>query len=354
MSDQETTDSRSMAISGRGALPRPQQQALRKAIRLEWLTLGCLAVTVSLVGLVAGQSQAMKAAWLEDALSFLPPLAFLVATRQIGKDADREHPYGHHRAIGVAHVVAAAALLGMGTFLVIDSTIGLVRVERPPIGLTVLFGHAIWSGWLMIAVMVLTSIPPVLLGRRKMRLAEQLHDKVLYADADMNKADWSSALATVVGVLGIGLGLWWADSAAAIAVSVSIIHDGVKNMRGAVRGLTDARARTFDDKRPDPLNREVERAAATMPWVAEAVCRVRDQGHVLHVEVFAVPRPGRAVEPADCAQLRDRLQALDWRVHDVVVSPVARIPEGQVFPHDEEEASLGAGRGRPTMTDPDE
>lgn len=40
-----------------------------------------------------------------------------------------------------------------------------------------------------------------------------MHDKVLHADAKMNKADWMTAAAALVGVLGIGLGWWWAKIA---------------------------------------------------------------------------------------------------------------------------------------------
>ena len=64
------------------------------------------------------------------------------------------------------------------------------------------------------------------MGRIKLRYAEQLSDKVLRADADMNKADWLTGLATAVGVLGIGLGFWWADAVAALVVSISISKDG--------------------------------------------------------------------------------------------------------------------------------
>ena len=39
-------------------------------------------------------------------------------------------------------------------------------------------------------VMALSIPLPIYLGRVKMALAKELHDKVLYADADMNKADW--------------------------------------------------------------------------------------------------------------------------------------------------------------------
>jgi hypothetical protein len=67
------------------------------------------------------------------------------------------------------------------------------------------------------------------------------------------------------------------------------------------------------------------------------VVRVRDEGHVFHVECFVVPS-----DPADpsapiidrTAALRDQLRAQDWKVHDVVVVPVARLPKDQTFPAD--------------------
>ncbi len=320
--------------SGRDALPGEQQKLLAVTIRLQWLSIVVLVVSIAAVAVVSGSSQAMKVAWLEDTMSLLPPLAFLVASRRIRRPSSREFPYGHHRSIGVAHVVAAASLLAMGAFLVIDSAMTLVKVERPPVGLIVLFGHGIWASWLMIAVMVVTSIPPVLIGRRKMELAEPLHDKVLYADADMNRANWSSALATIIGVLGIGAGLWWADSAAAIAVSISILHDGVKNLRAAIGGLTDGRARTFDGKEPHPLLGEIERVAREAAWVADAVGRVRDEGHVFHVEMFVVPVKSAVVTGQKCEDLRTALSEVDWKIHDIVIAPVAEIPEEQAFRRD--------------------
>lgn len=298
--------------SGHDAFGAQQQQrAMRRAITLEWITLIWMACTVGLVALVAGQSQAMRAAWAEDMLSLLPPLAFLVATRRIRKRPDRLHPYGCHRSIGVAHLVAAIALLTMGGYLAVDSVMGLVTVERPPIGLTVLFGHPIWAGWLMVIVMTVTSIGPVILGRMKLKLSEQLHDKVLFADADMNKADWSTAVVTIAGVLGVGLGLWWADATAALLVSLSILRDGVKNLRGSIGGLTDAEARTYDEAEPHPLTRQVEIEAEQEHWVGEARARVRDEGHVFHAEVFVVPADGAAPTVEQIVDLRDRLDALD-------------------------------------------
>lgn len=64
-------------------LPQQQQETMRKAVRMERVTIGFVIVTIVLVGAVAGQSQAMRSAWVEDMLSLVPPLAFLIASRVV-------------------------------------------------------------------------------------------------------------------------------------------------------------------------------------------------------------------------------------------------------------------------------
>ncbi|SFN35249.1 cation transporter [Mycetocola miduiensis] len=311
---------------GETELPEKQQETLKKAIRLEWITIGFLVVTVTLVFLVLGNSQAMKAAWIEDLLSFIPPIVFLVALRVARKKPNPTHPYGYHRSVGVGHLVAAVALVTMGTFLIIDSATGLIAAEHPSIGSVELFGQVFWLGWLMMGVMALIALPPVFIGRAKMKLARELHDKVLYADADMNKADWMTAVGSIVGVGGIGLGLWWADSAAALFIAGSILWDGLKNTRAAVEDLMDTRAMTFDDAKPHPIVHKVDEYLRSLDWVADAGSRARDQGHVFHIESFVVPRSRRKVSLSDLNEARDGCIALDWKVEDIVLVPVTELP----------------------------
>lgn len=324
---------------GRTELPPGVRRARRRAVRLAWLTIAFLVTAVTAVYLVMGSSQAMKAAWAEDLLSFIPPIAFLVALRVTGRAPSEEHPYGYHRSVGIGHLVAATALLTMGTFLVVDSLSGLLAGEHPPVGLIVVLGHEVWSGWLMIAVLAYTLVPPVLLGRAKMPLAEQLHDRVLYADADMNKADWMTALGGIVGVLGIGVGLWWADAVAALFISGSILHDGVRNLRSAVAALMDAHATTVDGTQPHPLHDRIDEVLRGLPWVERAQSRVRDEGHVFHVESFVVAHDATP----DLVRLQEAWEAvaaLDWKVQDLVVVPVDDLPE-ELLP-----AAPEAGRAR--------
>ena len=61
---------------GHHDLPQEQQDALRKAVRLERIPVAYKLIAMRYLCWLA--AQAMKAAWIEDALSLLPPLAFLV------------------------------------------------------------------------------------------------------------------------------------------------------------------------------------------------------------------------------------------------------------------------------------
>jgi cation diffusion facilitator family transporter len=316
----------SSVVFGATELPEKQAATLRQAIRIQWLTIVFLAGAITLVGLVTGNSQAMKVAWAEDMLSLAPPIAFLVAVRIIRKPPTAEHPYGYHRSVGVAHLVTGVALSTMGSFLIYDSAVGLFTAEHPSIGSVQLFGQVFWLGWLMLLTMVLTGIPPVLLGRIKMKLAPELHDKVLYANAKMNKADWMTALGSLVGVAGIGIGWWWADAVAALFISFSILADGITNVRSSILDLTDIRATTFDNKEPHPVIQDVEEHLQGLDWVAEVGTRVRDEGHVFHVECFVVPKAGRQPSVDQLEEARLGCVELDWRLHDVVIIPVPELP----------------------------
>lgn len=311
---------------GHTELPPQQADALRRAKRLEVVTLLFMMTAIAVVFTTAGSSQAMKTAWVEDTLALVPPLAFLVAVRRARRRPTADHPYGFHRSTAIGHLTAAVALLAVGLLLIEDSAISLVRAEHPPIGTTQLFGQTFWSGWLMIAAMVYTGIGPFVLGRMKLPLAEALHDKVLYADADMQKADWMTAAGTIAGVLGIGIGLWWADAGAALLISASIVRDGWRNLQHASSALMDQRARTYDDSDPHPLTQDIDDVLHALPWVRDSRTRVRDQGHVFHVEAFVSPSDG----PVTLEQLEEAaalLRDLDWKIHDVVLMPVRDLPD---------------------------
>ncbi|MCE6998456.1 cation diffusion facilitator family transporter [Saccharothrix sp. S26] len=313
------------AIHDRYELP-PEKAALhRRAVRLEWWTIAFFVVAITVLAVVLGQSQAMKAAWVEDILALAPPIAFLVANRYRNRAPDDEHPYGHHRSVAIAFLASALALLALGGYILVESVLRLVEGERPPLGLIEVFGHTLWLGWPMIVVLLATMVPAILLGRAKTKLAVQLHDKVLHADAEMNRADWLTALAAVLGIVGIGAGLWWADAVAAIVISADIVRDGLRTTRTAVADLMDRRPRTVADNRPHPLPAQLTTLALDQPWVADAWLRLREEGHVFVGELFVVPRPGTDDLVGRLDRLSRLLRDADWRMHDIAVVPVPAI-----------------------------
>jgi cation diffusion facilitator family transporter len=307
----------------------PEKAALhRRAVRLEWWTIAFFVAAVALLAVTLGQSQAMKAAWIEDMLGLVPPAAFLIAARYRNRPPNDRFPYGYHRAVSVAFLAGAVALFGLGSYVVYDSAARLLAREHPPIGLVEVLGHQVWLGWLMVAVLVATMIPAILLGRAKQKIARELHDKVLFADAEMNRADWLTAGAAALGVLGIGAGLWWSDAVAALIIGADIVRDGVRTLRAAVANLMDNRPRVVDGSRLHPLPGRLLTAVHDQDWIADAWLRLREEGHVFVGELVVVPRAGVDGLVERLEKLERFARDFDWRMHDLVIAPVSEIDAG--------------------------
>jgi divalent metal cation (Fe/Co/Zn/Cd) transporter len=193
-----------------------------------------------------------------------------------------------------------------------------------------IFDWQIWLGWLMIAALLYGLFPSLILGRIKRRLAEPLHDKVLFADAKMNQADWLTAGAAIIGVVGIGFGVWWLDAAAAIVISLDILHDGQKFLRESVGDLMDEAPKTPDESEEHPLVERVGKEVAATSWVRTGAVRLREDGHLITGDVWLVPRTAEDLDER-VAELASRLDDLDWRLSGIAVMPVPSlegVPEG--------------------------
>jgi hypothetical protein len=149
---------------------------------------------------------------------------------------------------------------------------------------------------------------------------------VLLADAKANAADWQSGGAAIVGVIGIGAGLWWLDALAAAFISFEIIRSGVTEIHSALGDLLDRRPEKLEGKGFDPLPEKLTSYFKKQPWLADAVVRVREDGRQFTGEVFVIPRDGE--------QLVERIEAasreacsLDWRLKEMLITPVRKIPE---------------------------
>ncbi|MQA98860.1 MAG: cation diffusion facilitator family transporter [Actinobacteria bacterium] len=324
-------------------LPPDKVKTHASAVKLEWVTLVYLVSAVFFIYITLGASQAMKAAWLEDLLSLVPPLSFLIGSRIRTWPPSDRFPYGYHRAVTLGYFVASIALLAMGLFIAYDSLLKLIAFEHTPIGTVQPWGEPIWLGWFMLAALVWSAIPALILGRMKLPLARELHDKVLFADAEMNKADWMTAGAAMIGVIGIGFGLWWLDPIAAIFIALDITHDGWKNIKHATSDLVDKKPTLVDKEQEDPLPARIQTELEKLGWVEEARVRLREEGHVYFGEAFVIPRDESDLT-ARIEDATNQMERLDWRLHDLVIAPVRH------FAHEHpgegaDEGEAGGGEG---------
>lgn len=298
-----------------GGIPAAIADDVRRGERLEWWTLGWMTSVVVVMWLVMGSSQAMKAAVIEDLLSLIPAIVFLLSTHWERKQPNPRFPFGYRRANSLAFLVAATALLSVGTFLAYESVTTLVRQEHPTVGGITLFGHTIWLGWLMIAALAYSIVPPMILGHLKHPIATRIRDKVLHTDALMQKADWQTGLAGIAGIIGIGFGLWWADAAAALFIALSIIKDAVGALEKAVAELLDGTPRALDS---NDLSEDAEQlTAALKKQFGDVDVRLRETGRYIAAEVDCAPP---TVVPTAKDLLGDELA---WRLASLTFRPAA-------------------------------
>ena len=149
----------------------------------------------------------------------------------------------------------------------------------------------------MLAAQVYSIVPPLIIGLKEMPLAREMQDEVLFTDAKMNKANWQTGAAGLAGIIGLGLGWWWADSLAAAFISVGIIVDGWRALRIAAAELVDGVPRELGGTGPDPEAEQlVEKLQQQYPG---GDIRLRETGRYIHAEV-------RGVDP----DVRQNLRAL--------------------------------------------
>jgi cation diffusion facilitator family transporter len=315
-----------MRIASPFRFPPEQEQLRARARRMAWITIGVLSLATLSLALTLGQSQAMKTAWVSDLLSLITPAALLVAMRIETRPPSKRFPYGYHRALSVAFLATAAALGVVGLWLLYDSILKLVRQERPPIGAFSLFGTQfdIWAGWPMIAALSFSIVAATVIGALKKPIAVKLHNKAMLADADMNKANYMSESAALVGIVLVGYGFWWGDAVAAALISSTIIYDGWHNMRQVIGDLMDESPTEIGAHELEDLPARIKERAERLPWVETAAVRLRESGHVLNGEVFVVPRDERDLVTR-VEEASELLRQLDWRLHNLVVVPVSRI-----------------------------
>lgn len=303
----------------RGPSKDELRAGFRKMWRLEWITLVYQIAAAAIVFYVAGTSQAMKTEWLENALATIPVAGVLLTYHTENRPAEQRHPFGHHRYATIAFVAAAFVLALLGTYLGYEALTKLLKHESPSIGGYTAFGITFWHGWLMIGVMAISAVPPVLLARAKIPVATLLHDKPLYADAEMNRANWITNGAGIIGLGLVASGFWWGDAAAALIISLDIMRDGWTNVARSLSDVMDHHPVDLEHGKEDPIVAAVHRTLRALPFVADERLLMREHGRYLYAEIFIRPNEQMPTVTEANRLVRDAVLALEWRLQHIAV-----------------------------------
>ena len=246
-----------------------------------------LTTAKAVVGVMSG-----SLALLSEAAHSLIDLGATVMTyfavRISGKPADAEHHYGHGKVESVSALIETALLFVLAGVVTWEAAKRLMSAQPPEVEATP------WA----FAVIALSIVVDFLRARVLYRTAEKTSSHALAADALHFDSDMWSSLAVLVGLFGIALGYAWADSVAAMVVSVMICIAGWRLGRRTIDTLTDTAPAGAADK--------ISTAIMRVPGVVGVEgLRVRQVGEVLFVDlVVAVSR----TLPLDrVAALKDRI-----------------------------------------------
>ena len=302
------------------------EAAVRKGRRLAWVSIVYICSTIVMLFLVMSGSQALKTELSGEFLSLIPPTLFLIGDKISRREPNERYPFGYERAVSAGYVGAAVALFLVGAYLLFDGGMKLAMKEHPTLGGFPLFGHVVWVGWLGIGVLLWSSIPAFFLGRAKRRVAVKLHDKTLAADAEINAADWQSAAAAGIGLIGVGFGLWWADSAAGVLISLEIIRSGWSELCTALGDIMDSKPQSIASKEDEELPATLTDRLQAEPWVKDVVVRIRERGREFTADAHVIPASDDGLVDR-IAETSSRSREFDPRLAELTIAPVREFPD---------------------------
>jgi cation diffusion facilitator family transporter len=254
--------------------PAPDRD--RAVKRSTWISvlvnLGLTATQVA-AGVLSG-SQGLVADGIHSLSDLLADFVVLIASHHSRKDADVDHPYGHHRYENAASLVLGALLLAVGAGMLWSA---FLKLEQPHLAQTVHVA-ALWvAGGALIT--------KELLFRYMLAVAKRVKSSMLVANAWHARSDAASSLVVGIGIAGNLAGYPILDPIAAAIVGFMVAKMGWSFGWAALHDLMD---RAVDDAEVEAIRRTLQET----PGVAGVHdIRTRKMGDMIvvdaHLEVDA-------------------------------------------------------------------
>lgn len=188
------------------------------------LSLGKLAA-----GILAA-SGAMISDAVHSASDVFSTIIVMIGIRLSGKEADREHPYGHERMECVAAILLAMVLAVTGY------KIGVSGLEKILSGN---YENLETPGILALAAAVVSVAVKEWMYWYTRHYAKKLKSSALMADAWHHRSDSLSSVGAFIGILGARLGFPVMDPAASVVICLFILKAAYDIFKDAIDKMLD-------------------------------------------------------------------------------------------------------------------
>ena len=171
-----------------------------------------LVVAKLVVGLLTGSLGILSEAG-HSLFDLAASIFTLFAVRTSHKPADPEHPYGHGRTENLAAFAEGILLVIIALVIAFEAVRRLI-VGGPPVDPT---GYAFA---LLVGTILIESGRAVIMRR----VGREISSDAMLADSTDRLADVLANIGVLVGLVGVRMGLVWADAAAALVVAIVILR----------------------------------------------------------------------------------------------------------------------------------
>lgn len=205
-----------------------------------------LTTTQVAAGLVSG-SQGLVADGIHSLSDLVADFVVLLAGHHSRKDADEDHPYGHHRYENAASLVLGVLLLAVGVGMLWSA---FLKLEQPD---SVQKVH-VAALWVAMGALVAKE----LLFRYMLAVAKRVKSSMLIANAWHARSDAASSLVVGVGIIGNLAGYPILDPIAAAIVGFMVGKMGWEFGWAALHDLMD---RAVDEEEVKAIRKTLHETA---------------------------------------------------------------------------------------------
>ena len=229
--------------------------------------------SVKLIAAVFSSSLGVLSEAIHGLIDFGATIVTVFAIRWSSQPADDDHQFGHAKIESVAALLETVLLFGTAVYIAYEAILRLTTPHEP-----------LAIAWWAFAIMVVSIVVDFNRSRALRKTAEATSSEALKADATHFESDMWSSLAVLIGLGGVWVGFQWADSVAALLVSIYI---------GKIAwDLTSTTLNTLLDAAPAGVSTQINDIADKQNGILSVnSLRVRPAGSTLFVNLDVnVPR----------------------------------------------------------------